>query len=83
MDDIIFADGSKHKAVFFSVIPDLAFVALAGANEAEMREIFSDPEKTKTITSGGTVADGYTVLEDVFPQPYGFQAVLSKPKKEE
>lgn len=78
MDELIFADGTKADCSFFSVIPERVFVALVDCDEDEMREIFSDKAKTKTMNCGGMEADGYTRLIDVYPQPYGYQAVLEK-----
>ena len=80
MDTIKFANGEIHSCSFLSTIPHgdtmTAFIALDGVTFAKAAEIYSNSAMTYVMEYGSFRLVGYTVLQGVYVQPYGIQAVL-------
>ena len=75
-DKVTLADGTEIPVEYLATIPNgHCFISPVGINIAEALSVFTDPEKTKTITYGDHVLTGYTVFVAVMQEQPGLYKI--------
>lgn len=76
------SSGKEYSCPFFSTIPNMAmaFVGIDGVTFMEAAAIFSNEKEMEHLEYCGNKVDGYSRLEYVMQESYGYKACLTKPR---
>lgn len=77
---LITASGKEYSCAFFSELPQMGilYVGVPGMTWAEASALFDDASEMEHLAYAGRIADGYTHLDYIMREPYGFKAQMSK-----